>query len=82
MSAALAPSLASSLERLAQRLQELDMAPEQAVMVGDTCHDMKMAQAISMPRVGVTHGVHGREVLSQYAPKAIIDTMPELLHVL
>ncbi|GAA0541252.1 HAD-IA family hydrolase [Rheinheimera aquimaris] len=69
-------------DMLQQILRELDMAPEQAVMVGDTSHDMKMAQAISMPRVGVTHGVHGREVLSQYAPKAIIDTMPELLHVL
>lgn len=69
-------------DMLQQILRELDMAPEQAVMVGDTSHDMKMAQAINMPRVGVTHGVHGREVLSQYSPKAIIDTIPELLHVL
>jgi len=51
-------------------------------MVGDTSHDMKMAQAINMPRVGVTHGVHGREILSQFAPTAIIDSIPQLLHVL
>lgn len=69
-------------DMLQQILRELNMLPEQAVMVGDTSHDMKMAQAINMPRVGVTHGVHGRDVLSQFAPKAIIDSMPELLHVL
>ena len=69
-------------DMLQQILQELDIAPEQAIMVGDTSHDMKMAQAIAMPRVGVTHGVHGRDVLSQFAPKAIIDSLPELLHVI
>ena len=35
MSAALAPSLASSLERLAQRLQELDMALSDPVVAAD-----------------------------------------------
>lgn len=66
-------------DMLQQILLELDVKAEHAIMVGDTSHDMKMAQAIAMPRVGVTHGVHGRDVLSQFAPKAIIDTMPELL---
>ncbi|MDR6982640.1 phosphoglycolate phosphatase [Rheinheimera pacifica] len=69
-------------DMLQQILLELDIKAEHAIMVGDTSHDMKMAQAIAMPRVGVTHGVHGRDVLSQFAPKAIIDTIPELLHVL
>lgn len=68
-------------DMLQQILQELDINAAEAIMVGDTSHDMKMAQAIAMPRVGVTHGVHGRDVLSQFAPKAIIDTMPELLQV-
>ncbi|GAB2924421.1 HAD family hydrolase [Rheinheimera gaetbuli] len=66
-------------DMLQQILLELDLPAEQAVMVGDTSHDMKMAQAIAMPRVGVTHGVHDRDVLSQFAPKAIIDSLPELL---
>ncbi|MBU2114375.1 MAG: HAD-IA family hydrolase [Gammaproteobacteria bacterium] len=66
-------------DMLQQILLELDINAAEAIMVGDTSHDMKMAQAIAMPRVGVTHGVHGRDVLSQFAPKAIIDTMPELL---
>ena len=69
-------------QMLQQILQELGMAAADAVMIGDTSHDMKMAQAIAMPRIGVTHGVHGRDVLSQYEPKAIIDSIPELLDVL
>ncbi len=69
-------------DMLQQILRELDVKAGQAVMVGDTSHDMKMAQAIHMPRVGVTHGVHGRDVLSQFAPKAIIDSIPQLLTVL
>ncbi|MBZ9613723.1 HAD family hydrolase [Rheinheimera maricola] len=69
-------------DMLQQILRELDVSAEQAIMVGDTSHDMKMAQAIAMPRVGVTHGVHGRDVLSQFAPKAIIDSIPELLQVI
>lgn len=69
-------------DMLQQILQQLGVKAGQAVMVGDTSHDMKMAQAINMPRVGVTHGVHDREVLSQFAPKAIIDSIPQLLQVL
>ncbi|WNO61169.1 HAD-IA family hydrolase [Rheinheimera sp. MMS21-TC3] len=69
-------------DMLEQILQQLDIPAAQAVMVGDTSHDMKMAQTIAMPRIGITHGVHGRDILSQYAPKAIIDSIPELLKVL
>lgn len=69
-------------DMLKQILAKLAIPAEQAVMVGDTSHDMKMAQAIAMPRIGVTHGVHDAEVLNQYQPKAIIDSIPELLGVL
>ncbi len=66
-------------DMLVQIGQQLGISPEHAIMVGDTSHDMKMAQAINMPRIGVTHGVHGAEVLRQYQPKAIIDNLPALL---
>lgn len=66
-------------DMLLQISQQLGIKPANAIMVGDTSHDMKMAQAIAMPRVGVTHGVHGADVLSQFQPKAIIDDLPSLL---
>ncbi|MDX1678286.1 HAD-IA family hydrolase [Arsukibacterium sp.] len=66
-------------DMLLQISKQLGVAAANAIMVGDTSHDMKMAQAINMPRVGVTHGVHGAEVLRQFQPKAIIDDLPALL---
>ena len=69
-------------DMLQQIVQQLEVNIGHAVMVGDTSHDMKMAQAINMPRIGVTHGVHGRDVLSQFGPRAIIDNIPQLLQVL
>ncbi|MDR7122024.1 HAD-IA family hydrolase [Rheinheimera soli] len=71
-----------SPDMLKQILAELKLPAHRAIMVGDTIHDMAMAQAIEMPRIGVTYGVHGREELSRYQPKAIIDSLPELLKAL
>jgi phosphoglycolate phosphatase len=65
-------------DMLKQIITELGVNAEQAIMVGDTSHDLKMAQAINMPRVGVSHGAHPVSVLAQYQPLAIIDHLPEL----
>lgn len=67
-------------DMLKQILTELALAPEQALMVGDTVHDLAMAHAIAMPRVGITHGVHGAEDFAPFAPKAVIHSLPELLN--
>ncbi|WP_337842124.1 HAD-IA family hydrolase [Rheinheimera sp.] len=71
-----------SPDMLKQIIAELGIKVERALMVGDTIHDMKMAQTMAMPRVGVTHGVHGVAELSDYQPRAIIDSLPELLPLL
>jgi phosphoglycolate phosphatase len=63
-------------------LTELNIAPEQAVMIGDASHDMKMAQAAGIDRIGITLGVHNREVLSHYQPIAIVDSLVELQQLL
>ncbi|MCH8538795.1 MAG: HAD hydrolase-like protein, partial [Alkalimonas sp.] len=52
--------------------------PEQAVMIGDTSHDMLMAQQAGVPRIGVTHGVHDTEVLAKFEPLAIVDDLHQL----
>lgn len=67
---------------LTQILDELGLEPEQAVMIGDSIHDMGMAAALAMPRIGVTWGVHDRAKLAQYEPVAIVDTMAELRQLL
>ncbi|MDV2858681.1 MULTISPECIES: HAD family hydrolase [Oceanimonas] len=63
---------------LAQILDELRMAPEQAVMVGDSSYDLAMAEAIGMDRIGVTYGVHNRDQLGVHKPVALIDDIRHL----
>ncbi|MCF7719412.1 HAD-IA family hydrolase [Aeromonas jandaei] len=63
---------------LEQILNELGLSPRQAVMVGDSVHDMAMAEAIAMPRIGVTWGVDSRDALSRYEPVAVVDSMTAL----
>ena len=63
---------------LRQLLNELNVAPEQALMIGDSVHDMAMAEAICMPRIGVTWGVDSRDALSRYEPVAVVDSMTAL----
>ncbi|MBU2222928.1 MAG: HAD-IA family hydrolase [Gammaproteobacteria bacterium] len=66
-------------QMLEQILVELKLHSSEAIMVGDTVHDLAMAHAISMPRVGITHGVHKATDFAPFAPKAVIDSLPELV---
>jgi len=63
-------------------LEELDILPEHAVMIGDTSHDMAMAQSAGVDRIGITLGVHDKEVLNRYQPKAIVESLAELQELL
>jgi len=56
--------------------------PEEAVMIGDTRYDLDMARRIGMPSIGVEWGVHKRDVLGDYSPHAIVESVPDLRRVL
>ena len=55
------------------------MAPERALMVGDTTFDLDMAEAAGVDRVAVSYGAHTPERLRQRSPRAMIDALPQLL---
>lgn len=59
-------------------LAEFAMAPEKALMVGDTVFDLQMARLAGMPAVGVTWGNHGRDQLQEAAPHQLVDSVDEL----
>jgi phosphoglycolate phosphatase len=63
---------------LQQILDELNMPMQSAVMIGDSVHDLAMAQAIGMDSIGVTWGVHNRAMLENYQPVAVVDSVAEL----
>lgn len=63
---------------LQEILQELSLSPSEALMVGDSIFDLQMAQAIGVPSVAMTHGVHGLEALSVFNPLTFCDNLAEL----
>jgi len=67
---------------LIEILDHLQLEPRDAVMIGDTTYDMAMAQAIGMPAIGVTWGVHPHAQLAAHKPLAIVDQMHELQELL
>ncbi|MBL0711265.1 MAG: HAD-IA family hydrolase [Colwellia sp.] len=69
-------------EMITSILTELAIAPDEAIMIGDTSHDLKMAQNAGVDSIGVTFGVHNKQVLEQYSPKAVVDSLVELQKLL
>jgi len=63
-------------------LAELKIAPQNAVMIGDTEYDMEMAMRAGIVRIGVTYGAHPVERLIQWRPLACIDALDELCALL
>lgn len=67
---------------LTQLLDELAIPLEQAVMIGDSVHDLGMAATLGMNRIGVTWGVDSRARLAGFSPVALVDSMAELRQTL
>ncbi|SPL70260.1 HAD-IA family hydrolase [Acinetobacter stercoris] len=63
---------------LAEILQYTGIKAENAIMVGDTSYDLEMARNITMPRVGVSYGVHSVDVLNKYQPLTIAHDVGDL----
>jgi phosphoglycolate phosphatase len=59
-------------------LDTLGVAPERALMIGDTTHDMQMARAAGVERLAVAHGAHERAELLAYEPLACVQDCAEL----
>ncbi|MFV0246060.1 MAG: HAD-IA family hydrolase [Qingshengfaniella sp.] len=57
---------------------ETGVAPQDAVMIGDTVFDLQMARAAGMPAIAVDWGYHGRERLEGETPAAYAETVADL----
>lgn len=69
-----------SPDMLEQLLSYWDIPAKNALMIGDTVYDMQMAEAIGMPRLGVSFGVHQPEQLREHQPIAIVDSFGDILN--
>jgi len=63
---------------LQRALDALGVAPEDAIMIGDTTFDMDMAAALGVDAVAVDWGVHNRAVLMGRTPVFYADDMAAL----
>lgn len=59
-------------------LDELMLERSQAIVIGDTSHDMLMAANAGVDRLGVSYGAHMPEELNDHAPLAVLDSFPDV----
>ncbi|WP_064791554.1 HAD-IIIA family hydrolase [Shewanella woodyi] len=66
-------------EMIHQLLNELNVEPAKALMIGDSVHDINMANNAGIDAVAVNYGAHGESQLLTSKPKGIISSPLELL---
>jgi phosphoglycolate phosphatase len=59
-------------------LDELSMPPEQALMIGDTSHDLEMARNAGVASLAAGYGAHPGDSLAAYGPLAVCREFAEL----
>lgn len=69
-------------EMISSLLKELAIAPDRALMVGDSLLDLTMAANAGIDSIGVTYGAHSAEKLRQAKPIALIDSPEQLVQYL
>ncbi len=54
------------------------MSPSDAVMIGDTTHDLQLAENAGTAAIGVTYGAHERALLEAHQPLTLVDSVSAL----
>jgi len=63
---------------LLELTDELMVAPERTLMVGDTTHDLQMAEAANAAAVGLTQGAHPYDQLAACRSLALFESLTQL----
>ncbi|WP_019520283.1 HAD family hydrolase [Faucicola boevrei] len=67
---------------LEQILAETGKTLADAVMIGDSVHDMRMANSIGMDSIAVSYGCEKAQVLAKENPTAVVDSVADLAKIL
>ncbi|SBS33904.1 Pyrophosphatase PpaX [Marinomonas spartinae] len=67
---------------LEQILAELNVLPEEAMMIGDTEYDLNMAKAAGVASIGVSYGAHDKKRLASCQPQTVVDNLYQLASIL
>ena len=63
---------------LHELMQELDVAPERTLMIGDTTHDLLMAKRAGCASVAVSYGAHEPQAFAELSPRYVAHSVAEL----
>ncbi|NOQ36618.1 MAG: HAD-IIIA family hydrolase [Methylococcaceae bacterium] len=63
-------------------IQHTQITAERTLMVGDSTHDLKMAQNANVSAIGVSCGAHSESLLQQYQPLLCLKQTTELLEIM
>jgi phosphoglycolate phosphatase len=63
---------------LHELMEELNVPPERTLMIGDTTHDLLMAQNAGCASVGVSYGAHASDSFAEFNPIYIAHSVAEL----
>ena len=65
-------------QMLEEIMNQFAVAPERTLMIGDTTHDLLMAQNAGACGLGITHGAHPVSALEACAPAGLVDSIADL----
>jgi len=65
-------------DMLLELMDELGTGKANTLMIGDTAHDLQMAEYAGVPAVAVSYGAHDRAQLVARSPLACVDSIEEL----
>ncbi|BDB68553.1 haloacid dehalogenase [Comamonas thiooxydans] len=63
---------------LHELMAEFGVEPERTLMIGDTTHDLQMAQNAGCACVGVSYGAHAPDGFAQFDPLFVADSAAQL----
>lgn len=63
---------------LHELMRELGAEPGRTLMIGDTTHDLQMAQNAGCASVGVSYGAHEPAAFAALHPRAVVHSVDEL----
>jgi phosphoglycolate phosphatase len=63
---------------LLELMEEFEVEAAQALMIGDTSHDLEMAKAAGVDAVAVTYGAHPEQGLRACGPRGCVASVAEL----
>lgn len=65
-------------QMLLELMDELKTAPARTIMIGDTTHDLLLAQNAGVASIGVSYGAHAHDAFDAFPTRHVAHSTPDL----